>query len=121
MLDDADTALHLVGAALVLAIVAGLVVVGLSIANPSDDQGPDAEWTVERVDDSTVRVTHAGGGAVRTEQLRVTVDGVRRSTNWSDPVTEGDSARVPASEGSVVRVVWDGGRGERTVMERERL
>ncbi|WP_459194646.1 hypothetical protein [Halosimplex sp. J119] len=119
---DGDTALNAVGAALVLAVVAGLVVVGLNFAGgASGDGAPDVNWTVERVDDTSVSVTHAGGEPVPAEEVRVTVDSVSRSTDWDGMVTENESAVVDASEGSLVRIVWNGGRGDRERMHSERL
>lgn len=117
---DGDRTLHLVGAALVVAVVAGLVVVGLNFAGSSGAPAPDADWTVERVNASHVRVTHAGGEAVPADELRVTVDSLRRATDWPDPVTESDSVAVPAAEGTLVRVVYLGGRGDRVVLASER-
>lgn len=121
MLEDGDTVLRLVGAALVLGIVFAGGVVALNFDPPDRDPGPDANWTVERINDSHVRVTHAGGDPVRVENLHVTVDGLERATNFSDPVAPGDTTVVPASDGSMVRVIWEGGRGDRDIMASERL
>ncbi|WP_436923416.1 type IV pilin N-terminal domain-containing protein [Halosimplex amylolyticum] len=119
---DGDTALNAVGVVLVLAIVAGFVVVGLNFAGgASGSDAPDADWTVERINDTAVRVTHAGGEPVRTDEIRVTVDSVSRSTDWTDPVTENESTVVQANDGSLVRIVWNGGRGDRERMHSERL
>ncbi|MFB6138850.1 MAG: type IV pilin [Halosimplex sp.] len=119
---DGDTALNLVGAAIVAAVVVGVVVVGLNIAGgASDVDAPDVNWTVERINDTAVRVTHAGGDPVRTDELAVRVESYRRKTDWTDPVTEGESTVVQASEGSTVRIVWSPGRGEDVIMYSERL
>lgn len=121
MLDDGDTILRLVGAALVLGIVFAGGVVALNFDTPESGGAPDANWTVERVNDSHVRVTHAGGDPVRTENLHVTVDGLERSTNFTDPVAPDDSTVVPANDGSFVRITWEGERTEREVMARKRV
>lgn len=119
---DGDTTLHLVGAAVVAAVVVGLVVVGLNIAGGAPEtEAPDTDWTVERVNDTAVRITHAGGDPVRTDALTVRVESYRRATDWTDPVTENESTVVAASEGSTVRVVWSGGRGDDVVMHSERI
>jgi len=119
---DGDTMLNAVGAALVLALVVGVAVVALNFAGgASGGDAPDVDWTVERVNDTAVRVTHGGGEPVRTDEVRVTVDSVSRATDWSDPVAEGDSTLVKASDGSRVRVVWNGGRGDREIMDSERV
>ncbi|WP_135365612.1 hypothetical protein [Halosimplex halophilum] len=119
---DGDTMLNLVGAAIVVAVVGGLVVVGLNIAGGSGGtEAPDANWTVERVNDTAVRITHAGGQPVRTDDLTVRVESYRRATDWSDPVTESESTVVQASEGSIVRIVWSPGRGDDVIMHSERV
>jgi len=61
--------------------------------------------------------TDAGGEPVRTEELRVTVDSIRRETAWSGPVRPDDGTRVAAGEGTVVR---SGGRGNRAVVVERR-
>lgn len=119
---DGDTMLNLVGAAIVVAVVGGLVVVGLNIAGGSGGvDAPDVNWTVERVDDTAVRITHAGGEPVRTDDLTVRVESYRRATDWSDPVSESESTVVQASEGSTVRIVWSPGRGDDVIMHSERV
>lgn len=120
MLEDGDRILNLVGVALVLALVLAVGVLALNFDPPDAAGAPDANWSIERVNDSHVRVTHAGGQPVRTENLRVTVDSLERSTDFTDPVTPGENATVDASDGSMVRVVWNGGRGDRLIMASER-
>lgn len=121
MLEDGDTILTLVGAALVVGLVVAGGVVALNFDPPADEDPPAANWTVERVNSSHVRVTHAGGDPVSTDELRVTADGLQRSTDWSDPVTPGESTVVDAVPGTNVRVVWQGGRANRVVMASERV
>jgi len=114
--------LNLVGAAIVVAVVVGLVVVGLNIAGGSGDtDAPEVNWTVERINDTAVRVTHAGGDPVRTDDLTVRVESYRRATDWTDPVTESESTVVQASEGSTVRIVWSPARGDDEIMYSERI
>lgn len=121
MLEDGDAVLNLVGVVLVVGLLAAGGVVALNFTPQDDEEAPDADWSFERVNDSTIRVTHAGGDPVREEPLRVTVDGVGRSTTWDDPVVPNDSALVQAPEGTMVRVVWQGGRANRAVMATERV
>lgn len=123
MLEDGETILNLVGAVLVVGLLAAGGVVALNFDAPDgDDTAPDADWSVERVNDTYVRLTHAGGEPVRTEDLRVTVDSVeRQGTTWENPVGPDDSTLVAASEGTRVRVVWLGGRGNRVVMDSWRV
>lgn len=121
MLEDGDTVLNLVGAALVVGLLVAGGVVALNFDPPATEEPPAANWTIERVDDTHVRVTHAGGDPVPTDELRVTVDSIRRSTDWSDPVTVGESTVIDASTGTNVRVVWQGGRANRVVMASDRV
>lgn len=121
MFEDGDRILDLVGVALVVGVVIAVGVVALNFDPPSEEQPPEANWTIERVNDSHVRVTHTGGEPVRTDELRVTVDSIKRDTDWSDPVAEGDITAVDASPGAMVRVVWLGGRGNRVVMANRRV
>lgn len=107
---EEDTLLTLAGVGAV-----GLVVVGLSVAGlaaiTADDRGdgaPDAEWSFERVNDSHVRVAHAGGDPVEPAELIVSVDGYRQNIAWDGAVTEGDGATLRVSDGQVLRVYWVG-------------
>jgi FlaG/FlaF family flagellin (archaellin) len=121
MLEDGDRILNIVGVVLVVALLFAVVVLALNFDPPDSADAPETEWAVERVNDSHVRVTHAGGDPVPTENLRVTVDSLERITDFSDPVTPDENTTVPASEGSLVRIVWNGGRGDRVIMKNERL
>lgn len=121
MLEDGDRILNLVGVALVLAVAVALGVVAINFDPPEDATEPGGNWSIERVDDSTVRVVRAGGEPLPADEIVVTVDGVRRNSDWTDPIVSGSSATVDASEGSLVRVVWTSGRGNRARLEEKRL
>jgi hypothetical protein len=119
MLDDGERILDLVGVLLVLALVAGVGVIALNFDPPASD-APDANWTVQRINDTHVEITHDGGDPIPPEEIRVTADSLERDTDWPDPVVPGASTTVIASEGSLVRVVWNGGRGDRVIMAQKR-
>jgi hypothetical protein len=123
MFEDGDRILDLVGAALGVGILVALVVLALNFSPPADglNEAPETNWTVERVNDTYVAVTLSDGGPVRTDELRVTVDSVARNTNWSDPVNPDESTLVIAGDGTMVRVVWNGGRGDRSILYSERV
>lgn len=125
MTDSGDRWLNAVGLFLVIAVLVGLGIVLLAGANlgpGSGEQPPDVEWTIERVSEDTVRLTHAGGDAVEATDLVVTVEGFERRTDWEGTVTEGDSTIVRASEGQVLRVYWDpDDRGARARLGRWRV
>lgn len=120
MLDDGDTVLNLVGLGLVVAVVIGLGVVALNFS-PAEDDAPSANWTAERINDTHVRISHAGGDAVPNSELVVTVDGTPRTTTWNGTdgaVTRGDSTVVQAHRNQVVGVSWEAGHTERRTLER---
>ena len=110
MADPGDRWLNAIGIFLVVAVLFGLGVVLLAGANLGPDSGrqaPGVDWTLDRVNGSTVRITHAGGDPVEAADLVVTVEGFSRRTTWSGTVTEGDTTLVSATEGQVVRLYWD--------------
>ena len=121
MLEDGDRVLNLIGVALVLAVVVALGVVALNFDTPEEDPVPGGNWSMERVDESTVEVTRTGGQPVPADEIVVTVDGVRRNADWTDPIVTGSSVTVDASEGTLVRIVWTSGRGTRERLYERRL
>lgn len=120
MLDDGDdmvnAALVLVGVAIVVAIVL-IVYAGMTIPalNRSDDV-PDAEWRLERVNETHVRISHAGGEPVDTEYLAVSVNGRRRSVSWSGTLVNGTGGVVQAKPDRVVRLYWTEGHDNRDLL-----
>lgn len=114
MLDDGDRILTLVGIGLVTLVLAGIgVSILAAMAGPSGTEPPNAEWRLERVNDSHIRITHSEGEPVNAEELVVTVEGYERSVTWSGRVSEGDSTVVQATEDTAVHLYWKGGRGDR--------
>lgn len=121
MLEDGDTVLNLVGVGLVVAVLLGLGVVALNFSPSDDGDVPDADWTVDRVNDTHVRIAHAGGDAVTDSELVVTVDGTPRTATWNGTagaVTRGDSTVVHVRPNQVVGVSWEAGHTERQTLER---
>jgi hypothetical protein len=114
--DSGDRLLNLFGIALALFLVAGLVTVVLAgIGGPTEDvdDAPDAEWSLERVNDSHIRLVHRGGDSIPASDLVVTVDGVRRRVSWDGVVQEGESGTVRAGNDVLVQLYWTTDRGER--------
>lgn len=105
---EEDTLLTLAGVGAVGLLVAGLSVAGLAAVTADDRESgaPEAEWRLERVNDTHVRISHAGGDPVAPSELIVSVDGRRRHADWGGTVTEGRAATVTAYEGQVVRLYW---------------
>lgn len=121
MFEDGDRVLDAVGLAMAVAVVAGLALVAFGVVSlsPTAD-APAANFTFERVNGSHVRVTHDGGEAVRADRLIVSVDGVRRATDWEGAVTRGDATLVLAAPETTVTVYWNGGRADKRVVARWR-
>lgn len=114
MLDDGDRILTLVGIGLVLFLLSAIgVVVLAAMAGPMGAEPPNAQWRLERMNDSVVRITHAGGETVAASELVVTVDGFERDITWSGRIEPGDAGRLQATESSSIHLYWDGGRGDR--------
>lgn len=120
MLDDEERILNLVGVtlALVLVVSVGLLALSsLSAQQPADV--PDAEWSLSRVDDSHVRVAHAGGEPVAVANLTVAVDGRVRHPSWSDDtLTEGEYGVVRADANATVTLLLEREAAKRQVLAR---
>jgi FlaG/FlaF family flagellin (archaellin) len=125
MIDDGDTILNLVGVALVVLIVAAvgvLVLAGTSGNSPSDDvPAASVNWTLDRVNDTHVRIVHSGGEPIDSERVFVTVNAKSAGTSWPTLIREGDAGVVVAEEGDIVRLFWLGETDEETLIETWRL
>lgn len=114
--DDGDRLLNVLGVVLGLFIVvgiAGVVLAGIGGPSTGTDGAPDADWTLDRINESHVQLVHRGGDAVPATDLVVTVDGVRRRASWGGLVDEGDAGVVRADRGMVVQLYWTNDVGER--------
>lgn len=118
MIDD-DRLIDVAGAIVIAFIVLAIAVLILAGATaPSRQVGdaPDANWTIERVDEGTVELVHVGGEPVDATQLVVAVAGVERGPGRSDELTEGEAITVPARPGQEVRLFWIAERDERVLL-----
>lgn len=124
MLEDGDRILTLVGIGLAVAIALAIGVLLLAATSAPSRQPdvPTAEWSLDRVNDTHVRITHTGGDAIEGTHLVVSVDGYERAVNWPPRVVEGDAVVVRAPPGRLVRLYWDGDdRGDRRLLGRWQL
>jgi FlaG/FlaF family flagellin (archaellin) len=116
-LDDGDRILDLVGVALaatILLSVAVMVFAAATVPSQAPADPPAANWTLDRANDTHVRITHVGGEPVSAASLVVTADGTeRRVDGWSGVVARGDGGVVHAREGRIVRLYWTTDEGER--------
>ncbi|MFC6988948.1 hypothetical protein ACFQJD_09900 [Haloplanus sp. GCM10025708] len=119
MLEDGDRILNLVGAALVLALIASLgLLVVVASEGPATAAGPDTEWSLSRVNETHVRIAHAGGERTHASNLVVTVDGRERSVSWTGVLTRGDSGALHARSTQVIRLYWLPEDGNRELLAR---
>lgn len=101
------------GAIIVLLLVASVatIIVGApEVANSPD--APPSNWSIDRVNESYVTITHEGGSPIQRENLTVIVEEYPRPTRWSGVddgvVREGDSATVQVSKDQDMALYWTG-------------
>lgn len=123
-----DRPLAIVGLVLAAVLVGGVVTVALAATSSPDRTGPDADWRFERVNDTHVRIVHAGGEPVSTDLLSVVSaksdvggSGVPRHAAWSASVlSRGDDGVVFVGDGSALVLLWERADVERVVLARWR-
>lgn len=101
------------GAIIVLLLVASVatIIVGApEVANSPD--APPSNWSIDRVNESYVTITHEGGSPIQRENLTVIVEEYPRPTRWSGVddgiVREGDSTTVQVSKDQDMALYWTG-------------
>lgn len=101
------------GAVIVLLLVASVatIIVGApEVANSPD--APPSNWSIDRVNESYVIITHEGGSPIQRENLTVIVEEYPRPTRWSGVddgiVREGDSTTVQVSKDQDMALYWTG-------------
>lgn len=114
MSDDGDRVLTVIGVVIVLFIVAAVAALAIAAASGPGASAPDASWELERVNDTHVRVMHAGGDPIDAERLVVSVDGYERRVSWSGEISEGDAGILIAGEDTEVTLYWTRERRPRT-------
>lgn len=124
MTDNGDrliTAFTIVVVLFIVLSVGILILAAINAPSNGTDQTPQVTWTLQRENATYVRIVHAGGEAVSTMNLSVTVNGVWRTVTWSGTLTEGESGLVRARTNAVVQLYWVGGRGDRALLRRWQL
>lgn len=110
-----DYAGVLIGVTLVLMVaVLALAFVDAPDRRPTDS--PNAEWSLERTNETHVSLTHAGGEPIPADRLVVTVGGYHRRVTWPETVVPGESAAVRADANTTVRLFWKTDQGERVLL-----
>lgn len=105
--------LDAVGLAVVFMLLFGVGTAVLAGAQgPAADAPAAGNWSFERLDANSVRITYAAGQPIPASEVVVTAGGVERQAEWPDPIRNGDSVVVPAIEGKVVEVHLVVDRGE---------
>lgn len=110
--------LTVVGIVIAAIIVLGLGTLVLAGISPSDgSDAPNVEWDLVRLEGPYVRVVHAGGEPVNTDNLIVVVDGVKRPVEWEENVLDdGESGRVQAADGERLQLYWQEDGGGRVLL-----
>lgn len=116
MSDDGDRVLTVIGAAIVLFILAAVVALAIAAASDTATDAPDASWELDRVNGTHVRIVHAGGEPVDADRLVVSVDGYERTVTWDGEIAEGDGGILIAGTDTVVKLYWTRERRPRTLL-----
>ena len=122
--DDGDQLLNLIGAILVVFIIFSVVVLVLAAMSAQERSAdlPEIDWELQQLNESYVRITHAGGNPVQTDKLSVTVDGTPRHPQWTSvTLTEGEYGVVRVGDGVTVTLLWQHSESERDVLQRWQL
>ena len=105
--------IDLAGAVIVLLLI--ISVWTLIVATPEVAQTPeppDSNWSVTKINDTYVKISHEGGEPVNKENLSVVVGKHPRSVEWSGSndsfVKENDSATFLVSRDQSVALYWTG-------------
>jgi hypothetical protein len=117
-----DRVLTLVGVGLVAAIVIalGFIAVGFTVGS-SEEVAPDANLSLERVNETHGKIVHGGGEPIETENLVLTVDSYEReqlTRQMPRLIIEGDEIVFEVRDDQPARLVYDLGRGDREIVAR---
>jgi hypothetical protein len=116
-----DRKLDVLGVILAIGIVLGVglgVFAALEGAQGGGEPTPELNVSAERVNDTHVRLVHAGGDTVRGEDLVITVNNRERGQEtFPTSYAEGDSTVVRAAAERTITVYWTGGRGPRESLD----
>lgn len=123
-MSDGDRTLTLVGLGLAVLLVGGtatLVMSATSVGSDAADR-PAADWTLTKLNDSYVRIEHAGGEPVRADKLGVNAEGLPRPVSWSDEVlVEGSTGVVHVGSKGRVALLWERSESQRALLAQWRL
>jgi len=110
-----DRKLDVLGAVLAVVLLAsvGLAVFGAIEAGSDGTTTPEASFEVERINDTHVSLVHAGGEALRGDELIATINGRERVVGFPERVTEGTAVTVQVRSGQTIRIYWTGDRATR--------
>jgi hypothetical protein len=124
--EDADDGpwLALIAVVIVLLVAYGAVAIALSVSsgtNPAAD-APDAQWNLNRINETHVELVHAGGEQVPKSQISLSVNGTTRYPEWRGGniklIMTGDTGTLQASPGSSIVLVWQLSSTDHVVLDR---
>lgn len=121
--DDGEQLVNIFGMILVSLVVLSLALLVFStVSTQQEPEAPDAEWSLTQINDSYIRIEHAGGEPVSARNVTVTVNGRPVHPEWTAEVlTENDSAIVRVSQDNRVRLLWQRSESDSDVLKRWNL
>jgi len=111
MFDDFEL-IDVFGAVVLLLLLASVAVVVFATPEVSQrPEPPEADWSIEKVNDSHIQIRHEGGEPVDPENLTIIVKEYPRPTEWSmngsdGLVREGDYTYIQISDDQDIALYW---------------
>lgn len=118
--DGGDHLVNWIGLILILLLVLSVAILVVAISVPQQSAAtPAVNWTLTRINENHVRLTHTGGPPVRTATLTVTVDGVPRQPEWTATIlTDGESGVIRVGAASKLTLLWEQSAHDRDLLQR---
>lgn len=122
---DRDKNLDFIGLIVAALLIFSLATVAFTILDTSSrhEAAPNADWSLQQINDTHARVTHAGGEPADARNLTVVLNEDEEiHVAWStSPLREGSHGDLEAGSGDVVRLYWRGGRTRGVLLESWRV
>ena len=122
--DDGDQLLNLIGIILILSVIISIVIIILATISVQERSAdvPDVNWESQQINESHIRITHAGGEPVNADKISITVDGTPRQPQWTAiTLAKGEYGIVRVGEGNRVTLLWRHSERDRDVLKQWQL